>query len=135
MVLVDTSAWVEYLRDTGSTTCLAVRELLQDGLASCDPVRMEVIAGARDERHQQRLIGLFARTILLPTISEDFDTAAELYRRCRRAGETVRNFIDCLIAAIAIRAGVPVLHNDADFSVLSRHSALQVYTPQQSVRE
>ena len=94
MVLIDTSAWVEYLRDTGSAVCVAVQELLDDESVSCDPVRMEVVAGARDERHRQRLMGLFARTVLIPTESADFDAAAELYRRCRRAGETVRSFID-----------------------------------------
>ena len=34
-------------------------------------------------------------------------------------GETVRKVIDCLIASTAIRAGVPILHNDADFEVLA----------------
>ena len=130
MVLIDTSAWVEYLRDTGSTTCLAVQKLLQDEAVSCDPVRMEVIAGARDERHRQRLMGLFARTVLIQTESADFDAAADLYRRCRRGGETVRNLIDCLIAAIAIRANLPILHSDADFAALSRHTPLQVYNPE-----
>ncbi len=32
--------------------------------------------------------------------------------------------IDCLIAAIAIRVSVSILQTDADFDVLSRHTAL-----------
>lgn len=96
----------------------------------CDPVRMEVLAGARDEWHLERLQRLLARTVLIPTESADFDAAAELYRRCRRAGETVRSFIDCLIAAVAIRAGLPVLHSDVDFTALARHTELQVFSPQ-----
>ena len=35
--------------------------------------------------------------------------------------------IDCLIASTAIRAGVPILHNDADFEVLARHTELEIY--------
>ena len=54
----------------------------------------------------------------------DVDDAVGLFQQCRRAGETVRSPVDCLIAAIAIRRGVPVLHNDADFDVLSRHTRL-----------
>jgi predicted nucleic acid-binding protein len=46
-------------------------------------------------------------------------TSAELYRRCRGRGETVRKLIDCLIAAIAIRERATVLHNDRDFDVLT----------------
>ena len=38
----------------------------------------------------------------------------------------VRKLIDCLIASVAIRAGVPILHNDADFNVLARHTELQI---------
>jgi predicted nucleic acid-binding protein len=34
--------------------------------------------------------------------------------------------IDCLIAAIAIRERVAVLHNDRDFDVLHRHSKLRI---------
>jgi predicted nucleic acid-binding protein len=58
--------------------------------------------------------------------ASDYDAAAALYRRCRRQGETVRKLIDCLIAAVAIRATIPVLHNDRDFDVLARHTELQV---------
>lgn len=47
------------------------------------------------------------------------EEAASLYRTCRRHGETVRKLIDCLIAAPAIRADIPILHADADFDVLA----------------
>ena len=55
----------------------------------------------------------------------DVDDAVSLFDRCRQRGETVRSPNDCLIAAIAIRNGVPVLHRDRDFDVLARHTALQ----------
>jgi predicted nucleic acid-binding protein len=74
-----------------------------------------------------QLRGLLARTTTLPTEPGDYETAAALHRACRRGGETVRKLIDCLIAAIAIREAVAVLHLDADFDVLARHSALQVH--------
>jgi predicted nucleic acid-binding protein len=38
----------------------------------------------------------------------------------------VRKLIDCLIAAVAIRERVSVLHNDRDYDVLARHSKLKV---------
>ncbi len=49
MILIDTSAWVEFLRDTGSATCNRVEILLENEIAICDVVRMEVLAGAIDE--------------------------------------------------------------------------------------
>ena len=127
MILVDTSAWIEFLRNTGTPVCHAVDELLAEEIAICDAVRMEVLAGARDESHLLSLRRLLARAAVIPTLASDYDDAATLYRRCRRQGETVRKVIDCLIASTAIRAGVPILHNDADFDVLARHTELEIY--------
>ena len=124
MILIDSSAWIEFLRDTGSPTCLRVDELLGSDIAACDPVRMEILAGARDDRHLSDLRRLLGRSTLLPTEPVDYEEAASLYRSCRRQGETPRKLVDCLIAAIAVRSHVVVLHADADFEVLARHTAL-----------
>ena len=87
---------------------------------------MELLAGTRSRREYT---GLRARLLALPQLAlrglPDFETAAELHRTCRRKGETVRKLIDCLIAAVAIREGVMVLHNDRDFEVLARHTRLR----------
>jgi len=126
LTLVDTSAWVEFLRDTGSAVCVRVDQLLEGDIATCDPIRMELLAGARDERQLDDLRRLLARTSALQTVPADYEDAAALYRTCRRGGETVRRMIDCLIAGIAIRSDLPVLHADSDFEVLSRHTGLRI---------
>jgi predicted nucleic acid-binding protein len=129
VILIDTSAWVEFLRGTGSAVCEEVDRLLATEIATCDLVRMELLAGARDEPHLRQLRGLLARATVLRTGPADYEQAATLYRSCRRRGETVRKLIDCLIAAVAIREDVPVLHLDADFTVLAGHTALRVHEP------
>lgn len=126
MTLVDTSAWVEFLRDTGSLVCTRVDELLDGQIATCDAIRMEVLAGARDESHLNDLRRLLARASVIDLVSGDYEDAAALYRTCRRRGETVRKLIDCLIAAVAIRADLPLLQADNDFDVLARHTPLQL---------
>ncbi|HUF73000.1 MAG TPA: PIN domain nuclease [Gammaproteobacteria bacterium] len=126
MILIDTSAWIEFLRDTGSPVCERVDELLEHEIATCDAVRMELLAGARDEEHLQQLRRLLARASLLPTEPGDYDAAAALYRGCRLQGHSVRKLIDCLIAAVAIRASVPVLHFDGDFDTLARFTEVTV---------
>ena len=131
LILVDSSAWVEFLRNTGSLACIRLRELVRtENIAVCDAVRMEVLVGARDQSNLRYLQRLLARTTPISTQSSDYENAAELYRRCRRQGETVRKLLDCLIAAVAIRAGIPVLHNDRDFDVLARHAELQIDRPE-----
>ena len=129
MILIDTSAWVEFLRDTDSAVCNRVDALLDAEIATCHPIRMEVLAGARDERHLGNLRGLLARGSLITTEPTDYEEAAALYRACRRRGETVRKLIDCVIAATAIRASVPVLHSDGDYEVIARHTHLQIEQP------
>jgi len=121
-VLVDTSAWIEYLRATGSATNVAVRDRIRTDarLVICDPVVMEVLAGGRSEEHVVELRGLLARAELVPTMPTDWDDAARIYRAGRRQGVTIRKLMDCLIAAIALRRGEPVLHDDADFDAIAR---------------
>ncbi len=129
MILIDTSAWVEFLRDTGSPVCAHVDTLLAVDVAVCDPIRMEVLAGARSDEHLRGLRGLMARASLIPTEPSHYEDAAALYRTCRRSGATVRKLIDCLIAAVAIQAGTPVLHADNDFDILGLHTQLQIEQP------
>ena len=129
MILADTSAWVEYLRATGSSADLQLTALLSrgDALATTDVAWMEVLAGARDKRHLTELRRLLALCDLLPVHGpEDYEDAAALYRACRDGGETVRALTDCLVAAVAIRNGVAVLHLDRDFEALARHTPLQL---------
>lgn len=131
MILIDTSAWVEFLRDTGSDVCERVDSALAGPVAVNDAVRMELLAGARNERELAQLEGLLIRCSIRPLRSTSYDEAAQLIRTCRAAGETVRKMIDCLIATSAISADLPLLHRDSDFDVLARHTALRVVSPGQ----
>ncbi len=129
MTLVDTSAWVEFLRGTGSGPHRALHRLLEQDapIETTDVVVMEVLAGARDAEHERRLRRLLARCDYVPVEGlASYEAAADLYRVCRRAGETVGALTDCLIGAVALGVGVPVLHNDRDFDILARYAGLLV---------
>jgi len=131
VILVDTSAWVEYLRATGSAVHrrmhLLVREMPPAELATTEVVAMELLAGARLEDEAERLRRFVGRfSMVCADGLRDAEAAAEIYRTCRRRGETVRRLTDCLIAAVAIRAGVPVLHRDRDFEAIARCTALRL---------
>ena len=129
MILIDTSAWIEFLRGTGSAVCDQVDRRLAGEIVVDHPVRMEVLAGARNDEHLRDLRGLLARATTIATEPTDYEDAATLYRTCRHGGETVRKLIDCLIAAVAIKAGLAVLHADTDFDVLARDTQLRVEEP------
>jgi predicted nucleic acid-binding protein len=129
MILVDTSAWIEYLRATGSLAAVEVRRLLSDQateVAMCEPIAMEILSGAVDDSRHAKLEQLVNG---LPSLSVDnaidFRVAAGIYRAARRAGQTIRSLNDCLIAAVAIRHDARVIHRDADFDVIARTTTLR----------
>ena len=130
MILIDTSAWVDYLRRSGSAAGRAVAHAVRDGAAATtDVVIMEVLAGTTDpDRLTSWERTLDASELLEQLPREDAETAAHLYRTCRRAGETPRQLTDCLIAAVALRNDIAVLHRDRDYAVIARHTGLQVLT-------
>jgi predicted nucleic acid-binding protein len=119
VILVDSSVWVEYDRATGSPPHLRLEELIAtDGpVAVTEPVIMEVLTGARDERREADLRRLLGRFEMLGFDAvSDFDGAVRIYRRCRAAGITPRGMVDCMIAAVAWRKGATLLAHDTDMS-------------------
>jgi predicted nucleic acid-binding protein len=121
--LIDSSAWVEFLRRTGSRANIAVRELLRErpgDVAMTEPVIMELLAGATGDRAFQQIDKLSRGMRLLPVdASVDYRDAAIAYRAVRRGGHTVRKTMDCLIAMVAVRTGATLVHRDHDFDVLA----------------
>jgi predicted nucleic acid-binding protein len=123
VILADTSAWVEYDRATGSAVDQRLTALITEGgpVAVTEPVMMEVLAGARSDQRAADLRRLLVRFHLLRFEAvADFDGAARIYRRCRRAGVTPRGMVDCMIAAVAQRSGATLLSHDADLDRLAR---------------
>ena len=117
MILVDTSAWVEFDRATESPVDQRLTGLIaaNHDIAVTEPVIMEVVAGARSARREQDLRRLLRRFHLLRfDAAVDFDAAARIYRACRRVGVTPRGMIDCMIASVARRHSATLLACDAD---------------------
>jgi predicted nucleic acid-binding protein len=122
MILVDTSAWIEFDRATESPVDLRLTDLIsRDGeLAVTEPVIAEVAIGARTDEREAALRRMLGRCELLPFDSvADFDGAASVYRRCRQAGITPRGLLDCMIASVALRHQAPVLAYDVDLARIS----------------
>jgi len=128
MLLIDSSAWIDHLKHADSPSRLDVVRAVREGTAATtDQVLLEVLAGASDARRLAAWQGMLNACEFVPQLPYvDAESAARVYRTCRRAGETPRALADCLIAAIAIRTSATVLHRDRDFDVISRHSTLQV---------
>lgn len=130
MILVDTSAWVEFDRATGSPVDAALTRLIAAGgteLAVSEPILMEVLAGAKSEKRHgdlRRLVTSFGWLPCDPVA--DFEGAARVDRTCRSGGVTPRGLIDCMIFSIAIRTSCRLLTADRDFEQISRVLPLRI---------
>jgi len=118
MTLVDTSAWIEYLRPGLSEVGERVEALvLADESAWCDMVLLELWNGARGQTEKRKLEDLKATAHHLQTTKEVWELAARLATRCREKGKTFPA-VDILVAACAVHHDVEVEHHDAHFDEL-----------------
>jgi len=115
MKLVDTSAWVEYLRPGLSEVGERVEALLlADEAAWCDMVLLELWNGARRQAEKRKLEELQATAPKLETDDGVWRLAHRLAIRCRDKGRTFPA-TDVLVAACAAHNGVELEHKDTHF--------------------
>jgi predicted nucleic acid-binding protein len=125
-VLVDSTVWIDFLRgrETTQTKTLEACIRNRDDLCCCGFVVAEVLQGIREEKEyiatKRQLEGL----VYLDDDRSTFELGATIYRELRRKGLTIRNSIDCLIAAIVVQHGVHLLENDRDYKFIDLHYPL-----------
>lgn len=103
-------------------------EMIEDGerIVVPETVLLELLSGPTDELVAARRRRMLESLEIAPVEPlADSLRAAALQRECRRAGDAVRSLGDCLIAAVALRMELPVLHRDRDFEVLRLHCGVQ----------
>jgi predicted nucleic acid-binding protein len=120
VILVDTSVWVDVLRDRSGSA----KDVLESALEGDKAVltrfhQLELLQGARDEREWSLLREHLDVQDYLEGGPESWPDAARIYFDLRRAGKTVRSPIDCCIAQIAMDHDVLLLHRDRDFEVIA----------------
>ncbi|HEY7007380.1 MAG TPA: PIN domain-containing protein [Jatrophihabitantaceae bacterium] len=126
-MIVDSSVWIDFIRDLDTPQVDVLAGAIRRRAAmTTDVVRLEVLTGETRVEQLASALDSCADVMQLPRV--DVEDGAEIYRTCRRAGETIRSLNDCLIAAIAIRSDVPVLHRGRDYDAIARHFPLRVVT-------
>ena len=120
MKLVDTSAWVEFLRRKGDAKVKhAVARLLHaDQAVYTCPIRFELLSGVKaGEEEDLEQVFVLARHI--PFEPEDWRTAALLERQLRGRGLTIpRN--DLFVATVAMRTSLTLVCRDAHFDTIRK---------------
>ena len=127
MILVDSSAWIDYLRGNATPQAEKLDALLGTvPLAIGDLILAEVLQGCSTDRAFSEV----KRTLsALHTVNlGGFELAIESarnFRRLRALGFTVRKTIDTLIATRCIVDGLELLHSDRDFDPFAQHLGLR----------
>lgn len=131
MIVVDTTVWVDFFAGRSDEPHVAELLRLVDadaGVALTDVILAEILQGLRDDRTVRRVDErLAAFDVLRLRTLDDFRSAAALYRHARNRGRTIRRTLDCLIAAVCVREGCAILHNDRDFDHLAAVTDLVVH--------
>jgi predicted nucleic acid-binding protein len=128
MIIVDTSVWIDLFHGKDSPEIHTLERILAAGedICVCGVILTEVLQGIRKDGDYLDTLSRFESFLFLPMNQHTFVKAAELYRTVRHKGITIRNTVDCMIAAVAIEHAIPLLHNDRDFNPLAEYCDLKI---------
>jgi predicted nucleic acid-binding protein len=128
MIMVDTSAWIEYFRGGVPRIVNKVDLCLEQDLVGIgDLVYCEVMQGIRSPREKGEVSSLL---LSLPQFEMVGFTMAEKsasnYRLLRSKGVTVRKTIDVLIGTFCAEHSLQLLHHDSDFDLMAKYIGLDI---------
>ena len=133
-VIVDTSLWSLALRRGKQSAFPSVQELrnlIQDHrVQMIGPIRQEILSGIRSESQFKKLQKHLESFPDLPTLTEDYVTAARFFNHCRSKGVQGSN-TDFLICSVAFRNKFSIYTTDKDFKLFSKHLSILLHQPKE----
>jgi len=128
VILVDTSVWIDFFagRDLPHVDALEHAILDSEDLVLCGVILTEILQGIADDKAHRRVRRYLTPLIMLPMPETVFVRAADIYRRLRNKGITIRKSNDCIIAATALEHHCRLLHHDRDFTAIAEHFPVKI---------
>ncbi|MCX7735778.1 MAG: PIN domain-containing protein [Candidatus Kapabacteria bacterium] len=115
IVMIDSSCWIKFLRNSDENIADLVQSLIQKDLAAiCGITELEVIQGVKSYKQAEMIKDLFSSLIYYEFSREDFINAGNRIRKLRENGITLA-ISDVLIAELTIRNNLKLLTTDNDF--------------------
>jgi predicted nucleic acid-binding protein len=130
LILIDTSAFIEFLNRTGSPFDREIESLISNNeeTAIADIVLTEVLQGIKDDKEYAEIRkSLLSFPVYSLKSIDSYVAAADIYRKCRKKGVTIKNTVDLLIAQIALENDLILLHNDNDFESIASASNIKIH--------
>ena len=126
MILVDTSVWIDVLRDKPGNVVRVFKSRIGDEVIVFSRfIQLELLQGAKDEHEWSRLDEYLSVQYYLEASEKTWRNAARIYFELRRLGTTVRSPIDCCIACVAMESQAMLLHQDRDFESIAEITPLE----------
>jgi len=130
VIVVDSSVWIGNLRGLENQAVRRLREVVNeadDQILVGDLILLEVLQGARDDVHADRIERNLRQYPVVPMLDEAIAIrAARNYRLLRTQGITVRKTIDMIIGTFCVTGDHLLLHDDRDFDPMTEHLGLRV---------
>ena len=125
-VLVDSTVWIDFFRGLEIEQTLKLEACIASGddLCCCGFILTEILQGIRSEKEYTSVKKHFEGLIYLEDDRSTFELGATIYRDLRNQGFTIRNSMDCLIAAVVVQHRVHLLENDRDYRFIDEHYPL-----------
>lgn len=128
MIIVDTSAWIEFFRNGEPAVVRKVDRCLEKNLVGVgDLIYCEIMQGIKAPAERKTvstlLLSLPRYDMVGFTIAEK---GAENYRLLRTKGITIRKTIDVIIATFCVESGFLLVHYDRDFNHMAPVFGLEI---------
>jgi predicted nucleic acid-binding protein len=128
-ILVDTSVWVDFFNGHPSPHAETLTRLIREDadLVTCGLIVSEVLQGLRQARSLLKIERHFRQMDWLsPKEPDTYLEAADLFRRLRERGISIRSTIDCVIACLATHHDALILSKDRDLTLIVESNLLVI---------
>jgi predicted nucleic acid-binding protein len=128
MILIDTSAWIEYFQGGTPSVVRKIETCLQEeDVAIGDLIYCEIMQGLYSDADRRQVDDLLSGLPRFEMVGfEMAGKAAANYRLLRTKGVTVRKTIDVLIGTFCAEHDLTLVHNDRDFDLMAKHIGLKI---------
>jgi predicted nucleic acid-binding protein len=124
MILVDTSVLIGYFKEINEIPYKKMDYIIDNEIpyGICNYIYQELLQGSKNEK-EYSLLKEYLDSLPFYNLlygKQSYENAALLYINCRKNGITIRSTIDLIIAEIAVENKLYLLHNDIDFTNISK---------------
>ncbi len=127
MILVDTTVWIDLFNGTQTPQIQMLENLIGNRADICTygVILTEVSQGIRNEAEYKRTKEIMLDLLYSPMNQSTYIQSANIFRKLRSEGITIRKPIGCMIASVSLENEAKLLHNDKDFSFIAQAFPLQ----------